>query len=86
MFCNLAKDFDCINHKTVLPGIQGATESWFRSYLTDIKQNIKIKSSNLTQNTYSNWVTIKQGVPRGQSYGGGWSAARPGPFTPRKAV
>jgi hypothetical protein len=29
--------------------IQGATASWFRFYLTDRKQKIEIKSSNLTQ-------------------------------------
>jgi hypothetical protein len=70
IFCDLAKAFHCANHKTLLTklhyfGIQGATASRFRSYLTDRKQKIEIKSSNTTQNTYSNWGTIKHGVPQG---------------------
>jgi hypothetical protein len=43
--------------------IQGTAASWFRSYLT--KQKIEIKLSNATQSTYSNWGTIKHGLPQG---------------------
>jgi hypothetical protein len=66
IFCDLAKAFNCIRHKILLTGVQGATASWFRSYLTDRKQKIENKLSNLTQSTYSNWIKIKHGVPRGQ--------------------
>jgi hypothetical protein len=71
MFCGLAKAFDCVNHKILLTklyffGIQGATSSWFRSYLTERKQKIEVKSSNVAKSAYSNWETIKRGVPRGQ--------------------
>jgi hypothetical protein len=50
IFCDLAKAFDCfffdcVNHEILLTklhffGIQGATASWFRSYLTNRKQKI----------------------------------------------
>jgi hypothetical protein len=50
-------------------GIQGATASWFKSYLTDRKQKIEIKSPYATQSTYSNWGTIEQGVPQGSILG-----------------
>jgi fucose permease len=50
IFCDLAKAFDCVNHTILLTkllyfGIQGAMASWFRSYLSDRKQNIEIKSA-----------------------------------------
>jgi hypothetical protein len=38
----------------------------FETDLTDRKQKIEIKSSNLTQRAYSNWETIKHEVPRGK--------------------
>jgi hypothetical protein len=70
IFCDLAKACDCVNHEILLIklhffGIQGATASWFRSYLTDRKQNIEIKSPYATQSTYSNWGTTEHGVPQG---------------------
>jgi hypothetical protein len=33
--------------------------------LPNRKQKIEIKSSNLTQSTYSNWRTIQHGIPQG---------------------
>jgi hypothetical protein len=39
----------------------------------DRKQKIEVKSSNVTQNPYSDWGTIKRGVPQG-------SFLRPLPF------
>jgi hypothetical protein len=49
IFCDVAKAFDYVNHRILLTklyffGIQGGTASWFRSYLTDRKKKIKIKS------------------------------------------
>jgi hypothetical protein len=37
---------------------KGIAAEWFRS-LADTKQQVKIKSSNNTQNFFSNWGTIK---------------------------
>jgi hypothetical protein len=54
VFCDLAKAFDCVNHGIWLSklhyfGIQGATASLFRSYLTERKQKFEIKSPYSTQ-------------------------------------
>jgi hypothetical protein len=50
-------------------GIQRIAAEWFRSYLTDRKQKVKIRSSSNTQNCFSNWGTIKHGVPQGSIRG-----------------
>jgi hypothetical protein len=53
--CDLEKAFDCVNHEILLTKlhsygiIQRVTASWFRYCLTNGKQKIEIKSSNLTQ-------------------------------------
>ena len=36
-----------------------------RSYITNIKQNVEIKSCNTTQNFFSEWGTLKYGVIQG---------------------
>jgi hypothetical protein len=74
IFCDLAKAFDCVNHEILLTklhfyGIQGIAEKWFRSYLTDRKQKVEIKSSNNAQNFFSSWGTIKHRVPQGSILG-----------------
>jgi hypothetical protein len=58
IFCDLAKAFDSVNTEILLNklqfyGIQGVTANWFRSYPTDRKQKIEIKSSNSTQSIFS---------------------------------
>jgi hypothetical protein len=70
IFCDLAKAFDCVNHEIFLTklhfyGIQGTVAEWFRSYVTDRRQKTRIKSSNDTHNFFSNWWTVKHGVPQG---------------------
>jgi hypothetical protein len=72
IFCDLA--FDCVDHEILVTilhyfGSLGATASWFRSYLTDRKQKIEIKSPYASQSTYSSWGTIKHGVPQGSVLG-----------------
>jgi hypothetical protein len=52
IFCDLAKVFDCMNHKILLAklhfhGIQGVSEDWFRSYSTNRRQKVEIKSPYL---------------------------------------
>ena len=74
IFCNLSKAFDCVNHKILLIklhfyGIQGITINWFRSYLSNRKQKVEIKSPNLTQNLVSDWGILKHGVPQGSILG-----------------
>ena len=51
IFCDLAKVFDCVNHKILLVklhlyGIQGVSEYWFRSYSTNRGQKVEVKSPN----------------------------------------
>jgi hypothetical protein len=58
IFCDLAKAFDCVNHEILITklhffGIQGAMASWFRSYLTNRKQKIEIKSPYATRSIHS---------------------------------
>jgi hypothetical protein len=50
-------------------GIQGIAAEWFRSSLADKKQKVEIRSSNNTQNFFSNWGTLKHGVPQGSILG-----------------
>jgi hypothetical protein len=74
IFCDLAKDFDCINHEILLTilhfyGIQGIAAKWFRSYITDRKQKVEIKSPKNNQNFFSNSGTIKHGIPQGSILG-----------------
>jgi hypothetical protein len=50
-------------------GIQGTDANLFRSYLRDRRQETKIKSSNDTKQFFSNWGTVKHGVPQGSILG-----------------
>jgi len=50
-------------------GIQGITIDWFRPYLTNRKQKVKIKSPNSTHNLASDWELLKHGVPQGSILG-----------------
>jgi hypothetical protein len=50
-------------------GIQEITIDWFRSYLTDRKQKVEIKSPNLTQNLASDWGILQHGIPQGSILG-----------------
>ena len=63
-----------VNHKILLTtlhfyGIQGITIEWFRSYLTNRKQKVEIKSPNSTHNLVSEWGILKHGVPQGSILG-----------------
>jgi hypothetical protein len=50
-------------------GIQGITIDWFRSYLTNRKQKVEIKSPNSTHNLASDWGTLKHRVTQGSILG-----------------
>jgi hypothetical protein len=74
IFCDLSKAFDCVNHEILLTklhfyGIQGITIDWFRSYLTNRRQKVEIKSPRSTHNLFSNWGILKHGVPQGSILG-----------------
>jgi hypothetical protein len=50
----LAMAFDCVNHGILLAtlhcyGIQGVSEDWFRSYLTNRRQKVEVISPNTAQ-------------------------------------
>ena len=74
IFCDLSQAFDCVNHQILLPklhfyGIQGITIDWFRSYLTNRKQKVAIKSPSSTHNLVSEWGMLKHRVPQGSILG-----------------
>jgi hypothetical protein len=54
IFCDLSKAFNCVNNEILLPkldfyGIQGVTIDWFRSYLTNRRQKVEIKSFSFSE-------------------------------------
>jgi retron-type reverse transcriptase len=68
IFCDLAKAFDCINHKILLAQLSqhSRKRSSFRSYLTNRKQKNEIKSF---EKFSSKWGTVKHGIPPGSILG-----------------
>jgi hypothetical protein len=42
---------------------------WFRSYVTNRRQKVEIRSPSSTQNIFSDWGTLKHGVPQGSILG-----------------
>ena len=64
IFCDVAKAFDCVNHNVLLPklnyqGVTGIANDWFRSYLSERKQRVLIKSLFFQ----ADWETVTSGVP-----------------------
>jgi hypothetical protein len=53
IFCDLAKAFDCVREillaKLLFSGSRRVSEDWFRSYLTNRRHKVEVKSSNSTQ-------------------------------------
>jgi hypothetical protein len=69
IFYDLEKTFDYVNHEIFLAklhfySIRGVSEDWFGSYLR--RRKVEIKLPNAIQNFFSDWDTLKHGVPRGQ--------------------
>ena len=68
IFIDLCKAFDTCNHNIILKkinilGIKDNELSWFKNYLKDRKQRVKIN------NTYSEFQKINIGVPQGSILG-----------------
>ena len=67
--CGLAKACDCVNRvnllaKSLCYGIRAVAEDWFRSWLTNRRQNFEVQSPNLPQNCLFLCGTLKCGVPQ----------------------
>jgi hypothetical protein len=72
-FCDLSKAFDCVNHGILLDkllyyGIHDTVMLWFKFYLENRRQGVEIWHNELGK-TFSNWETIKSGVPQGSVLG-----------------
>jgi hypothetical protein len=70
IFCDLSKAFDCVNHEILLAklchnGIRGVSLNWFKTYITNRKQKVKITTQNLKHESFCRWETIKNGAPQG---------------------
>jgi hypothetical protein len=72
-FCDLVKAFDCVNHVILLAklhyyGIQGVSEDWYRSYLTNRRQKVEVNPTNTTD--FFLWLAyIEIWVPQGSILG-----------------
>ena len=75
---DLSKAYDVLNHELLLEKllfyvVKGATNLWFKSYITNRRQSIEIKQSeprHVCVNRYRYCLTeIKQGVPQGSIKG-----------------
>jgi len=42
---------------------------WFKTYITNRKQKVKITTQNLQHKSFCRWETIKNGVPQGSILG-----------------
>ena len=67
-FINLSKEFDTVDHHILIKtlqyyGIDGTALEWFKSYLSNIKQNIS------HQDASENCLDIICGVPQGSNFG-----------------
>jgi hypothetical protein len=49
-------------------GVIGVLLDWFKSYLFNRKKRVKLKL-NRAENNFSNWKTVKHGVPQGSVLG-----------------
>ena len=67
IFCDLSKAFDSVDHEILINklsfyGIKGLPLSWFKSYLMNRSQVVKINHGHI--NYFSDQKTISKGVPQ----------------------
>lgn len=72
VLCDLSKAFDCVDHDILTAklsqiNIQNNELKWFKSYLENRKQKIAINKQN--NKFYSDWQTVRYGVPQGSVLG-----------------
>jgi hypothetical protein len=68
IFCSLTKAFDCVNHEILLAklhyyGIRGVNANWFKTYITNRKQSLKLCHKIIKETPSANGG--KNGVPQG---------------------
>ena len=72
LFVDLSKVLDTVNHKILINKLEncvicGKNLLWFKSYLSNRKQNLEYKDDFNEQKT-TNLLEIKCGVPQGSFY------------------
>ena len=70
-FCDLIKAPDAVNHEILLVKlhfyrIQGVSEDWLRSYVTNIRQKVEVKSPNTAQNFFCDCIQRNMEFPKHQ--------------------
>jgi hypothetical protein len=73
ILCDLSKASDCIYHNILLSklefySITGKAKILIKSYVNDRYQRVLIKSK-YSNNYFSEWAKVKQGVPKGSIFG-----------------
>ena len=74
IFCDLSKAFVCVNHEILLAklhhfGIRGVGLNWFKTYITNRKQKVKITTQNLKHESFCRWGNNKEWCTSGISPG-----------------
>jgi hypothetical protein len=73
LFCDLTKAFDCVSHELLISklefyGVNGSILNCLKSYLYNRKQRVLLKFDS-SPNIWSDWETIRHGVPQGSVLG-----------------
>jgi hypothetical protein len=74
IFCDLEKEFDCVNHDIVLSelkfyGVSDKDLTLYQSYLDNRYCRTAIYNDSENSNKVSNWAKVRHGVPRGSVLG-----------------